>query len=68
LDKERVVIGKLVIFYLPMVARSLKTANVRPNFPRLWKEESGVTSASVLIFQDTFSASSNWCESLQSSR
>ena len=60
-------IGQLA-FFMPMGARSLTTANVRSNFSRLWKEENGVTTESVLIFQDTFSASSNWVEPPQSSK
>ena len=39
LDKTRILVGSLVIYYLPMGARSLTTADVRSNFPRLWKEK-----------------------------
>ena len=41
---ERVLIGQLVIFYLLMGARSMARANVRSNFPRLWKEGNGISS------------------------
>ena len=37
-------------------------------FRDFWKEENRITSASVPIFQDTFSSSLNWGESLQSSK
>ena len=64
LDKAQVVIGQLVIYYFPMVERSLMTANVRSNLisESFWKKENGVISALFLIFQDIFSSSLNWGE------
>ena len=63
--RPRAVVGYGVKIFLPSPpnyvtrspggARSLTTANVRSNFPRLWKEENGESSASVLTFQDIFS-------------
>mgnify|MGYP000208777332 CR=1 FL=1 len=50
LDKVRVLIGQLVIYYFALGARSLTTADVRSNSPRLWRKENCATSASVLIF------------------
>ena len=43
-DKARILIGQLV---LPIVSHLLMKTNVQSNFLRLWKEENGVSSASV---------------------
>ena len=62
LDKARILIGQLV---LPIVSHSLMKTNVQSNFLRLWKEENGLSSASVRgNFQVTFSSSPNWGEPL----
>ena len=55
LDKAHALqIGQLVIYYSLWGAPTLTTAEVRSNFLRLCRGENGITSTSVLIFQDIF--------------